>query len=230
MCEHSIFLIDDDPNVLYSLKRLFKNKGYSVFTFLDGSHGLKALAENDVSVLVVDYKMPGLSGIEVLQKAREISPDTIRVMITGVLDLELTLEAISRGEVYRIIGKPWSDLELKITIFQCVEQYRLVQENYRLQEKIMDQAKIEMVKALVVTLNHEINNSLVFLSLAIDKLSRSFADNKIPDNHIEDIKGMRASCDRIAALIKKLRNIEEIKITEYLSGTGTMMIDSQASR
>ena len=152
------------------------------------------------------------------------------MMITGVLDLELTLEAISRGEVYRIIGKPWSDLELKITIFQCVEQYRLVQENYRLQEKIMDQAKIEMVKALVVTLNHEINNSLVFLSLAIDKLSRSFADNKIPDNHIEDIKGMRASCDRIAALIKKLRNIEEIKITEYLSGTGTMMIDSQASR
>ena len=152
MCEHSIFFIDDDPNVLYSLKRLFKNKGYSVFTFLDGSHGLKALAENDVSVLVVDYKMPGLSGIEVLQKARDISPDTIRVLITGALDLELALEAISRGEVYRIIKKPWNDLELKVTIDQCLEKYNLVQENYRLQEKLLNQTKVEMVRALIVTL------------------------------------------------------------------------------
>ena len=55
MNEHSIFLIDDDPNVLSSLKRLFRNKGYSVFTFPDGSLGLKALEEKEVAVIVVDY-------------------------------------------------------------------------------------------------------------------------------------------------------------------------------
>ncbi len=228
ICEHSIFLIDDDPNVLSSLKRLFRNKGYSVFTFLDGSHGLKALAENDVSVIVVDYKMPGLSGIEVLQKARDISPDTIRVMITGNLDLELALEAISRGEVYRIIKKPWNDLELKVTIDQCLEKYNLVQENYRLQEKLLNQTKVEMVRSLVVTLNHEINNSLNCLSLSIAILSRSFAKKEIPEDSGELLKEMKISCKQIEVLIDKLKNIEEIKVTEYVNGI--MMIDHRASK
>lgn len=230
MNEPLIYVVDDEPNVLASLKRFLIGEGYSVVTFSDGSEALAAMAEKEAAVIVTDYMMPGISGIEVLQKAREISPDTIRVMISGALDLELTMEAISRGEVYRIIGKPWSDLELKITIHQCVEQYRLIQENYRLQEKLMDQEKIEMVKALVVTLNHEINNSLVFISMGIDRLSLSFADKQIPDDHLEFMKEMKASSNRIANLVKKLRNIEEIKITEYLSGSGTMMIDSQASR
>ncbi|MBU0483848.1 MAG: response regulator [Proteobacteria bacterium] len=228
MKDSTIFIVDDEPYVLSSLKRFFVDEGYSVATFPDGNKALTALAETEVAVIVADYMMPGISGIEVLQKAREISPDTVRVMITGALDLELALEAISRGEVYRIIGKPWRDQELKITISQCVEQYNLIQENYSLQEKIMDQAKVEMVKALVVTLNHEINNSLVFISIGIDKLSRSFAENKIPDNHEEYMKKMKASCNQIASLIKKMRNIEEIKMTEYLSGT--IMIDSKASK
>ncbi|MBU0482597.1 MAG: response regulator [Proteobacteria bacterium] len=230
MDEPTIYIVDDEPHVLSSLKRFFMGEGYSVETFTDGNLALENLAESKVAVVVTDYMMPGISGIEVLQKAREIAPDTVRVMITGALDLELALKAISSGEVYRIVGKPWNDLELKTTISQCVEQYNLIQENYRLQEKLLDQAKIEMVKALVVTLNHEINNSLVFLSIGIDKLTRSFAENKIPEDHEMYMKEMKTSCNRIAELIKKLRNIEEIKLTEYLTGSGTMMIDAKASR
>ncbi len=228
MCEHSIFIIDDDPNVLSSLKRFFRNIGYSAFTFPDGSHGLKALEENDVAVIVVDYKMPGLSGIEVLQKTRDISPDTIRVMITGALDLELALEAISRGEVYRIIKKPWNELELKVTIDQCFEKYNLIQENYRLQEKLLNQTKVEMVRALIVTLNHEINNSLNCLSLNIDILSMRFEKKEIPEDCGRLLKEMKFSYKQIAELIMKLKNIEEIKVTEYVNGI--MMIDHRASK
>lgn len=228
MHEQSIFIIDDDPSVLSSLNRLLKNKGYPVFTFTDGDHGLKALEEKDVAVIVVDYKMPGLSGIEVLQKARDISPDTIRVMITGSLDLELALEAISNGEVYRIIRKPWNNVEFKVTIGQCFEKYNLIQENYRLQEKLLNQTKVQMVRAVVVTLNHEINNSLNRLSLDIEILNRAFAKNEIPEDYGELLKEIKFSYKQIVELIMKLKNIEEIKVTEYSSGT--MMVDHKASK
>lgn len=228
--QETIFIIDDDPGVLSSLKRLLMDEDFEVRTFSDGQKALEALAENQVAVIVSDYQMPGISGIEVLLRALAISPDTIRVLITGALDLRLALEAISRGEVYRIIGKPWHDLELKVTISQCLEQYRLIQENHRLQSQLIDQAKIETVKALVVTLNHEINNSLVYLSIAIDSLGMSFAKNQIPADHSERLRQMKLSTMKIADLIKKLRNIEEIQMTEYLSGTGTMMIDAKTSK
>lgn len=228
--ERTIFIIDDDPGVLSSLKRLLMDEDFAVRTFTDGQRALEALADTEVAVIVSDYQMPGISGIEVLLRALAISPDTIRVLISGALDLELALEAISRGEVYRIIGKPWHDLELKVTISQCLEQYQLIQENHRLQNQLIDQAKIETVKALVVTLNHEINNSLVFLSIAIDSFGRSFAKKEIPVNHSEYLRQMKDSCQKIAELIKKLQNIEEIQMTEYLRGTGTMMIDAKSSR
>jgi len=225
-----IYIIDDDPAVLASLKRFLTNEDFAVRTFTDGRQALAALPEHKAAVIVSDYHMPGISGIEVLQKALTLAPDTIRVLITGDLDLELALTAISRGEVYRIIGKPWRDLELKVTISQCLDQYRLIRENHRLQAQLIDQAKIATVKALVVTLNHEINNSLVFLSIAIEKLARSFANHEIPADHVEYLREMQSCCQKIAALMKKLRNIEEIQVKEYLHGSGTMMIDAKASR
>lgn len=226
--ERLIYLIDDDSNILSSLKRLLKSKEYSVFTFTNGNLGLKALEDNDVAILVTDYNMPEISGIEVLKKAREISPDTIRVMITGALDIELALDAISHGEVYRIIQKPWNDLEFMLTIEQCFEKYNLIQENYKLQENLLNQTKVEMVRALIVTLNHEINNSLTCLSICIEQISCAQANNQLPDNYSELLKEMKFRLNQMAEFIKKLKNIEEIKMTEYIKGT--MMIDHRGSR
>jgi len=224
-----IYIIDDEPNVLSSLRRFLVHEGgYEVHTFTSGEKALAAMSTVEPAVIVSDYMMPGMSGVEVLQKAREIAPDSVRVMITGMLDLDLSLAAISRGEVYRIIAKPWSDLELSTTIAQCVEKYRLIQENRALQERLMDQARLETAKAMVVTLNHEINNALVFVSLGIDRLKRSFAAGRIPEDHEKYLEDMKSACDRIAKLIKKLRNLEEIKVTEYLDGSGTMMLDSDS--
>ena len=228
--EETIFIVDDDPNVLASLKRFLMAEDFAVRTFTDGHQALAELGEAQPAVLVSDYQMPRISGIEVLQQAHLISPDTVRVLITGALDLGLALEAIRRGEVYRIISKPWHDLELKVTIDQCLEQARLIRENRHLQQQLIDQARVEMVKAMVVTLNHEVNNSLVYLSIAIDSLERSLARNEIPANHSEQLREMKSSCLKIADLMKKLRNIEEVQMTEYLSGSGTMMLDTKSSR
>lgn len=223
-----IYIVDDEPNILASLKRFLVHEDYAVETFTKGGEALRALAENEAAVIVSDYMMPEMSGVEVLQKAREIAPDTVRVMITGMLDLDLSLEAISRGEVYRIIAKPWSDLELSTTIAQCVEKYRLIQENRALQERLMDQARLETAKAMVVTLNHEINNALVFVSLGIDRLKRSLATGTIPDDHEKYLTEMKSACDRIAGFVKRLRKLEEVRTTEYLEGSGTMMLDSDS--
>ncbi len=223
-----VLFIDDDPNVLSALKRIFRRKDCTVLTCLDGNHGLKVLAENDVAVVVVDQRMPGQSGIEVLRKVQDISPDTIRVMLTGHIDVELALEATNRGEVYRIIRKPWDELELQVIIRQCLEKYNLIQENRRLQAQLLNQTRVEMVKAMIITLNHEINNPLSALALDIQTLSRAFENKQELDDYAEILESMGYSYKRIAELIAKLKDVEEVKLTEYLPGQ--MMVDAHESK
>ncbi len=228
MDDPCVLFIDDDPNVLSALKRIFQRKDYTVLTCLDGNHGIKVLAENDVAVVVVDQRMPGQSGIEVLRKVQDISPDTIRVMLTGHIDVELALDATNRGEVYRIIRKPWDELELQVIICQCLEKYNLIQENRRLQAQLLNQTRVEMVKAMIITLNHEINNPLSALALDIQTLSRAFENKQEPDDYAEILESMGYSYKRIAELIAKLKDVEEVKLTEYLPGQ--LMVDAHESK
>ncbi len=228
MDDPCVLFIDDDPNVLSALKRIFHRKDYTVLTCLDGNHGIKVLAENDVAVVVVDQRMPGQSGIEVLRKVQDISPDTIRVMLSAHIDVELAFEATNRGEVYRIIRKPWDEVELQVIICQCLEKYNLIQENRRLQAQLLNQTRVEMVKAMIITLNHEINNPLNALALDIQILSSAYKNKQEPDDYAEILEGMRYSYKRIAELIAKLKDVEEVKLTEYLPGR--MMVDAHESK
>ena len=119
--QHSILFVDDEQNILNSLVRLLRNEDYKVLTALSGTEGLKVIEENDISLVVSDYMMPGMTGVDFLIKVKEMSPDTIRIMLTGRADLEATINAINKGEVYRFINKPWDDDELLLMIKQSLE-------------------------------------------------------------------------------------------------------------
>ena len=131
---NSIMVVDDERNILNSLFRVFKMEGYNVLMAESGKAGLELLRHNSVAVVISDYRMPDMDGVEFLNNVKGIAPDTVRFMLTGYADTKAVISAINTGEVYRFVTKPWDDGELKSAIHAAVERFNLVEENRRLAE------------------------------------------------------------------------------------------------
>jgi response regulator RpfG family c-di-GMP phosphodiesterase len=129
-----ILFVDDEENVLRSLKRLFVSQEYEVLTALSGGEGLAILKDIEVPVIVSDQRMPVMTGAEFLEKSRPLSPDAVRIILTGYADVEAAIGAINRGGAYRYVSKPWNDSDLLRVIKDAFEKYRLVRENQYLTE------------------------------------------------------------------------------------------------
>jgi putative nucleotidyltransferase with HDIG domain len=121
-----VLFLDDEPGILHALTRLFVDDHVVVLTSTYGPDALEKLGKNDVSVFVSDNLMPGMKGVEVLGLAKDLSPDTVRIMLTGRADVEVALDAINRGEVFRFITKPWDDDEMRETVLHSVDRHSMV--------------------------------------------------------------------------------------------------------
>ncbi len=136
MNHKTILCVDDEINVLRSLKRLLRNEDYHLITANSGEEGLAVLAEEEVSVVLSDQRMPGMTGTEFLSIVKEKYPESVRVVLSGYADAATILDSINKGAIYRFLTKPWSDDELRITVRQCLQQYELLQENRNLTHEI----------------------------------------------------------------------------------------------
>lgn len=134
-----VLFVDDEPNILRSLVRLFRSTEYELLTASSGEQALVMLAEQTVDLVISDMRMPGLDGVSLLREIRARWPEIMRVLLTGYSDLEQTIHAINEGQIYRYLSKPWNDTELLLVARQALEQKRLQQENQRLQRLAMKQ-------------------------------------------------------------------------------------------
>ncbi|MFN7135520.1 MAG: sigma-54-dependent transcriptional regulator, partial [Myxococcales bacterium] len=107
-----------------------------------GAAALQILAEQEVACIVSDQRMPGMSGIEFLQAARELRRDTVNVLLTAFADLPTLTAALNGGLAYRYVSKPWSSEELGLAMRGAVERYHLLKENRRLLERLAEQNKV----------------------------------------------------------------------------------------
>lgn len=128
----NILFVDDEENVLRSLKRVFMDEPYDLVTASSGKDALEILCKTDFTVIVSDQRMPEMSGSEFLGKARAIQPDAMRIVLTGYADVQAAISAINDGGAYRYISKPWNDADLVLVVREAVATYHLKQENARL--------------------------------------------------------------------------------------------------
>ncbi|MGH8492359.1 MAG: response regulator [Moraxellaceae bacterium] len=115
-----VLLVDDEERILRSLGLLLRMQ-YQVFATSDGHEALAILKREKIHVLISDQRMPIMTGSELLRHAREVSPDTVRILLTGYADADAALEAVNEGEIFRYINKPWGPKELRDTIAQAAE-------------------------------------------------------------------------------------------------------------
>ncbi len=126
--KYKVLVVDDEPNILKAIKRLFLGTEYKVIAAESGPEGLKAFDEHDIVVVISDYRMPDMNGVEFLRRVREKSPETIRIVLSGFADTSAMVEAINDGQIYKFIVKPWNDQELLTAIMRAVDQYNLQRE------------------------------------------------------------------------------------------------------
>ncbi|UCH80485.1 MAG: response regulator [Nitrospiraceae bacterium] len=163
-----ILCVDDEKNILKAIQRLFLDSDFEILTASSGDEGLDMLGNNGMIQLVIsDYRMPNMNGIDFLKAVYEKCPETIRIVISGYADTASIVEAINVGHIYKFIPKPWNDDELKVTIAKALEHYEVQQENIQLTKEL--EKRNDELKA--------INNSLE--SLVEVRTSELMLQNKI---------------------------------------------------
>jgi DNA-binding NtrC family response regulator len=110
-----ILLVDDEERILRTLTMLLKMQ-YQVFSTTDGNEALKILKTEKIHVLISDQRMPLMVGTELLRQAKNLSPQTMRILLTGYADVDAALDSVNEGEIFRYINKPWGPKELRDTV------------------------------------------------------------------------------------------------------------------
>ncbi len=139
MQEHTVLFVDDEVNILKALQRLLRNESMSVLTASRPQEAIDLLETNVAQVVVSDQRMPEMSGVDLLSTIRVRHPNMVRMMLTGYTEMNIAVEAINRGEIYRLITKPWNDDELKATLRQAFDHHDLKGEIKRLNQVTREQ-------------------------------------------------------------------------------------------
>ncbi len=134
---YPILVVDDEQDNLDAFRFNFK-KGFDILSATSGAEALEILASTDVAVIVTDQRMPKMTGLELLKAAKDIRPDAVGLILTAFTDVDVLIEAITLGQVYRYITKPWDAKEMRGVLQYALERYHLQRDNQRLQAQLAE--------------------------------------------------------------------------------------------
>jgi DNA-binding NtrC family response regulator len=135
-----VLLVDDERNVLSALRRALFDDPYEIMTASSAEEALEIMKPHSFKVVISDERMTGMQGVDFLARVRVLSPETVRILLTGHGTMEAAMKAVNRGGIYRFFTKPWNDLEIRFAVRSAVEKYDLEEENRRLLSTIRSQA------------------------------------------------------------------------------------------
>ncbi len=121
--ENTLLLVDDDVKVLSALRRLLSTNGYRILAATGPEEAFELLARNSVGLVVADHYMPGMNGTEFLARIRSLHPSCVRIALTGYANLDIVMDAVNQGAIFKFITKPWQDEQLKETIHEALQHY-----------------------------------------------------------------------------------------------------------
>ena len=238
---YPILYVDDESMALETFRTQFRDD-FTVYTCQDGLEAQDLMGKHDIAVVLADQRMPRFSGTELLTQIKKQHPQTIRMLITAYSDMDVVVEAINAGNVYRYLNKPYEEDDLRNTIRQGIETYYLIKERERLEaEKIellqrMERSnRLAAIGTLASGMAHEINNPLTavsaFLQMIPNKRRESPRDEEYWD---EFYKKVCEEMDRIHNLISRMLrysrfsaheeySFQETDLNELLGGMVTLL-------
>ena len=188
----TILIVDDEPRVLDALEAILAAE-FRVLPASSGPAALELLARHEVAVILTDYRMPQMSGVELLRRSREVAPDALRIVLTAYTDVDTVMDAINTGGVYHFVSKPWDPHELTVVVRRAAERYLLGQENVRLKDE---------------------------LQLAYNALRREAAEIQHRPLSFERLIGAQTGLERHVALARKVLDADTTVLVTGETGTG----------
>ena len=187
----AILYVDDEEKSLKSFSRAFADE-FRIYTAVNAQEGVKLLAEKqgEIAILMTDQRMPGEKGTWLLERARELSPGTLRILVTAYAEFKDAVDAINDGGIYHYVNKPWDPAQLEGILKRALEFFLTQRERNQLMREKMEALRNLMVADRLVSLgmlaaglSHHIRNALVtvktFLDLAPNMMAEEKADAKV---------------------------------------------------
>ena len=240
---HSILLIDDEEAILEIMAAMLADEGYDLLTAGSAEEGLALLKKTpDVSLIISDQHMPGMTGVQFFAQARHISPDALRVLLTGYTDTDAIIDAINSGGIHRYLTKPWSREDFLHTIRQMLGKADLMRENRRLDELVKKQNAelLDLNKGLeekVRQKTRHLNQSLEELRSSLEKIrmilgGTVLAMSRIVESRDPYTAGHEQQVARIACVISEklllpVDRVEAIRIAGQLHDIGKIAVPSE---
>ncbi|MGB3096256.1 MAG: response regulator, partial [Candidatus Deferrimicrobiaceae bacterium] len=137
----NILIVDDEEIVRESLANWLEEDGYEVEAAENGARALERLPAKDWNLAMVDLKMPGMDGIQLMDEIRKVRPDTIVIIMTAYATVDTAVQAMKKG-AYDYIVKPFNPEDLSITIRKIIEHQKLVKENIYLRKELKKQYRL----------------------------------------------------------------------------------------
>lgn len=199
-----VICIDDEAHNNEAIERLLRKK-YQILTTTDPQEGLNLIKKHQPALIISDQRMPQITGVELLKKSIAMSPDSIRILLTGYTDLESVIAAINEGQIYRYLTKPWEPNDLQVTIDKAYETYLLRQELRKQNEQLKSLDKLKT--DFMILVSHELRTPLTGISSFVQMLKEEIknADQKVYLSHIDK------NTERLKKLIEDILFITKIK-------------------
>jgi two-component system probable response regulator PhcQ len=220
----AILYVDDEEKSLKYFARAFGDE-FRVFTAANAQAGLKLFEQhaNEIGLLLTDQRMPGEKGVWLLERARQLRPRVLRMLVTAYADMDAAIAAVNSGAIYKYVTKPWDPPQLTLTLRQGLEFFmvqaerdQLLREKMSVLRNMMIADRIVSLGLLAAGLSHHIRNSLVAVKTFLDLAPAKMAEEKTdlnglrnPDFWKEYHQNVQSQIEKINGLLKDLWTASE---------------------
>lgn len=222
MKSETILIVEDNAEVLDSLKNMLTLEGYQVISAADGRAGLETAILSRPDLILLDMNLPFMSGLELLESLRQAEADTPVILMTVFGSERIAIEAFKLG-VRDYLTKPFSAEDILAAAEKALGERRLARQRDELERNLV---AVETVRTTVATLSHYLGNYLMTLDVSLSLLDELYRQR--PDPQVQQtIQNGKASVRGIQAVIQVLRQVADVNLTPY--SAATPMIDIEAA-
>lgn len=219
-----VLFVDDEEMALITFKGLFK-RDFTIYTASNGETALRIIEEHpELALIVSDQRMPGMSGVDLLKQVSQRRPEMVRMLMTAYSEMDLVIDAINHGNIYRYITKPYNEEELEQTLIQGLERFYLMKERDRLYaekietlKKVARTNRLTAIGILAAGMAHEINNPLVAIKTFFQMIPQKYEEETKDEDFWERFYKVAVDeTQRIQLLISHLLRYSKVPEEEGL--------------